>query len=282
MLTQHITYLITDHRLYSSLYGGYPLFENALIFILLLVALTLLSIWCYLQKNTLSDRLRPRLLTIWGASLVLAAFLLLPWLSFKGRHHFDEHFQELWQNQAARLLIENDSTLSQLFGAAQPESIEGFIANISPAEQKLIRIARTRQRLTGFELWYDTPNMGTLLHIVLTFMLIIPICALVASWLSFRATSDNLSIFTMAYNIFALLTFLLTIGLLPTIDTLGIREKGMVTAITFLAGASHDYGIWAALLGLVLLIIAGITNMPSFDQDGNDPTWFNGSSGFDP
>jgi hypothetical protein len=62
---------------------------------------------------------------------------------------------------------------------------------------------------------------------------------------------------TLFYSVGALLVFLLVLWYVPTVDTFGLRDDFGVALVCLLTGSHTGSGIWMALLGLLMIVVAG-------------------------
>jgi len=239
---------------------------KAVFFAVLLIVVSAISIWAWQARA----HLQHRLLTLWGASVTLGAFVLLPWIHFEGPDYFDRQLERLWQDSGAQRLIESAPRLRELLGSGQPGNSDDFIHLLpTPELQQMAAIARSHQQITGFELWRSIPRHSTVFHVTLAVALILPAAMLLWSLLSLVADIRTTNRGAAALSsVFALITLFFVLWYVPRVDTFGVRDELLVVAIGFLSGSRTGPGIWWTLLGLGMIVTGGVVEI---SQAGLEP-----------
>lgn len=196
-------------------------------------------------------------LTLWGVGLTAGALFLLPWLSFRGADYFDAQANQVVQHSLFRTMEQHAPSLRPVWLSATSD-----VAAPAAPSGDLASLVRTRIHLTGFEVVRLVPQASSVLKTALGLLGLLAGVALLG-WAAAQGGFDTplAQGALVVQSLGAGMTFFVLLWYVPVIDSLGIRDDFTARTLFFLAGAQTGPGIWAALLGVLLLAIAGTVGL---------------------
>jgi hypothetical protein len=210
-------------------------------FILLAIALVTYSLnLAYREPSGMGARLP----TIVGITLSLGSFVFLPWVKFSPVSYLVNVEPEILSDYVSEVL----ALLLRLLGQTGVATILSLLESIGGIPGwLLVVVIPTSNWLTRFTL------------------IMIPIVGgLSLLWLAFTLFVNRVAarrIFGMGQAIVALLTALLLLLQMPTIDAFGVAGNLPLRFLAVLSGARMSSSVWLAWLGLLLIGVGGLAEV---------------------
>jgi len=200
-----------------------------------------------------------KIITVAGAGVIIVSIFLLPWVNFLDAKASDQQIAQFLSDARIRDLLEQVPQLRQLLGIqrlATLEDVRHLFTN--PELQKVFTLAPERQRLSGWALWHEVPRVNVFLRWSLLLAMILAAATVIWALFTLISRLGRVSrIGTLLYSVGALLVFLLVLWYVPTVDTFGLRDDFGLALVCLLTGSRTGSGIWVALLGLLMIAVAG-------------------------
>jgi hypothetical protein len=215
-------------------------------FILLAIALVTYSLnLAYREPSGMGARLP----TIAGITLSLGSFFFLPWVKFSPVSYLVNVEPEILGDYVSEVL----AFILRLLGQTGVAAILSLLESIGG--------------IPGWLLVVVIPTSDWLTRLTL---ILVPITGgLSLLWLAFTLFVNPIAarrIFGIGQAIFALMTALLLLSQIPTIDALGISGNLPLRFLTVISGARMSSSVWLAWLGLLLIGVGGLAEVISASE----------------